>query len=340
MIHSLDVRTFLWVLGAVVVSFTLVMVMLRSDRVWNGIPLWIASNLIILAATGLLLWLQPQPFLADFNLVPAGLLALNNAIKALALLARPQRRAAALAAIAVIGTYALVAGLLDPAVELNLASGAGGLVGALSVGAMGYICLRSPRWRNLRGSKLFAIAALLSAVYFLLAGLTSLSVPGGRSVVLLGPLAVPNLAVSLAFVVISHACLISMLADRLSRTAAASQMRRRRQIQLAQQAERHAGAMTALAQDRQDLLDVLIHEVRQPLNNAQAALNDAMMTLQQESRDPSSVVKIQAIIDHIVLTLSNAIIGASLLDRETQTRLVPTDLVAVCDLACSDIGLA
>lgn len=96
--------------------------------------------------------------------------------------------------------------------------------------------------------------------------------------------------------------------------------------------------MADLAREKQSLLEVLTHEVRQPLNNAQAALQDFLMRHPNDRRDAASSGRLQVILDQIVLTLSNAIVGANLVERKAQSVLVPTDIVAVCQLACSDAG--
>jgi signal transduction histidine kinase len=103
-------------------------------------------------------------------------------------------------------------------------------------------------------------------------------------------------------------------------------------------AEQHAKEMAIAAAEKQSLLEVLTHEVRQPFNNAQAALHDVMMTVQTNSRDYAAGQRLQSIIDQIVLTLSNAIVGASMLERKSQSLLVRTDILSVTELACSDVG--
>ena len=97
--------------------------------------------------------------------------------------------------------------------------------------------------------------------------------------------------------------------------------------------------MASLAREKQSLLEVLIHEVRQPLNNAQAALQHAMMTVELDSSDGATGRRLQAIIDKIVLSLTNAIVGASVLERKSESRLVMTDIGSICELASGDAGL-
>jgi signal transduction histidine kinase len=130
-----------------------------------------------------------------------------------------------------------------------------------------------------------------------------------------------------------------MLTDRLNRIIAVSNLRQRKESRLARQAEAHAREMASLAREKQSLLEVLIHEVRQPLNNAQAALQHAMMTVDLDSSDGANGRRLQTIIDKIVLSLTNAIVGASVLERKSESRLVKTDIGSICELASGDAGL-
>jgi signal transduction histidine kinase len=114
--------------------------------------------------------------------------------------------------------------------------------------------------------------------------------------------------------------------------------------------------MEALAEQRHSMLEILTHEVRQPLNNAQAALEEMTRTMPVTASGPvtaseapgqppeasgarSLISRTRGIIDEIVLALSNAIVGAGLIERRSKRALHPVDTAATLILAKGDCRL-
>lgn len=95
-----------------------------------------------------------------------------------------------------------------------------------------------------------------------------------------------------------------------------------------------------LAAERLTMLQLLTHEVRQPINNAQAALQAVMMQLAEEQPKPETIRKVvrrtERVLDDITLTLSNAITGATLLERHGIVSLEPVEITGICRLAIMD----
>jgi len=94
--------------------------------------------------------------------------------------------------------------------------------------------------------------------------------------------------------------------------------------------------------ERSEMLDVLAHEVRQPLNNASAALQSASSarTNTQGSADP--IVRAQTVINEIQASIDNTLTVAALLARGQRVRCVDTDIgeligVAVADMAPTEM---
>lgn len=338
MTAPLDLPTALWDFVIVNLSFMLGLLLLRGDRVWDGARFWIAGNMAVLASIGLRLWLYRNPSLAGFALGPPLLLVANHLLKVLALSHRRDRFAATLAGAGIIALYVAAAWVLRNNTGINVVIGGAGCCLAVFIGWQAIICFRNPRWRGLRGSVLFIATNGVASIYALIVGLRGFDVPREYVIFPQTNLAQANLSASMAYIIVVHICLIAMLMARLDRIASASRLRARRQLQLARQANAHAEEMAALAREKQSLLEVLIHEVRQPLNNAQAALQGVMMSLRADSRDHAAGGRLQTIIDRIVLSLSNAIVGASVLERQRQSSLVTTDIASICQLACSDAG--
>lgn len=339
MIDSIDIQTALWVVCIVNVSFAVGLLLLRTDRVWDGARLWIVGNLFGLGAATLRLSFEEGLSSPVESILPATLMSLTNLFKIAALVRRRERLRVALAGAALM-MFQLICALLDDISDnLNLAFASVGLSLSFLLGWQAWICFAEPRWKRLRGRNLFVASTALIAVFSAIAALRGLGVQAGGVIFSERGPAQINLITALTYIIISHICLISMLTDRLNRIIAVSNLRQRKESRLARQAEAHAREMASLAREKQSLLEVLIHEVRQPLNNAQAALQHAMMTVDLDSSDGANGRRLQAIIDKIVLSLTNAIVGASVLERKSESRLVKTDIGSICELASGDAGL-
>lgn len=122
--------------------------------------------------------------------------------------------------------------------------------------------------------------------------------------------------------------------------------------------ERRAASLQArtlaLAEEREKLLDVaaermsllrmLTHEVRQPLNNAQAALQTILNDLASGSRSRELLIEVanraQRTVGDVVLAISNSIIGATLVSSARQPALEQSDVHSIARLAILDIDPA
>lgn len=111
--------------------------------------------------------------------------------------------------------------------------------------------------------------------------------------------------------------------------------------QAASQAKINEKASAALAEERYQLLNMLTHEVRQPLNTAQATLDTISQQLRQGQTKPENiqqtVLKVQSTINAIVLSISNSILGATLITQGRPSQLHSIDLCDVCQLALFDL---
>ena len=86
---------------------------------------------------------------------------------------------------------------------------------------------------------------------------------------------------------------------------------------------------------------MLTHEVRQPLNTAQATLDTISQQLRRGQTKPENiqqtVLKAQSTINAIVLSISNSILGATLITQGRPSQLHSIDLCDVCQLALFDL---
>ncbi len=98
--------------------------------------------------------------------------------------------------------------------------------------------------------------------------------------------------------------------------------------------------MLALAEERLDMISLLTHEVRQPINNAQAALQalaqDTKGSTPANAEIRDALARAQSVLDGITLSISNAILGVSLIDKNQAITTFASDLVEIVELALSD----
>ena len=107
------------------------------------------------------------------------------------------------------------------------------------------------------------------------------------------------------------------------------------------QAKTNEKASAALADERFHLIKMLTHEVRQPLNTAQAALEKIGQDLHRGQSEPEylqkTLIKAQSTVNSIVLSISNAILGATLITQGRPSQLHSIDLCDLSQLALSDL---
>jgi signal transduction histidine kinase len=96
--------------------------------------------------------------------------------------------------------------------------------------------------------------------------------------------------------------------------------------------------------EREELLHMLAHEVRQPLNNASAALESAASAIAApgdrvgaDVRKP--LVRARQVLDHVIGTLNNALAAATMLSSGATEAIADTDLDTLIGLVTHDIAL-
>lgn len=85
--------------------------------------------------------------------------------------------------------------------------------------------------------------------------------------------------------------------------------------QMRRQTERHVQELDQLLRERSEMLDVLAHEVRQPLNNASAALQSAAASLagRGELEAQMRLTRAQSVLAQVLAGVDNTLAAASLL---------------------------
>lgn len=118
-----------------------------------------------------------------------------------------------------------------------------------------------------------------------------------------------------------------------------------RESHLRVQIEEHAERLEVLLRERTEMLDVLAHEVRQPLNNASAALQSAQGSLRSNSNEfvSEQVVQAQVVLGEVLSSIDNTLTVASLLARPDSIQRDDADIatliaIVIADLPASERG--
>ncbi len=108
-----------------------------------------------------------------------------------------------------------------------------------------------------------------------------------------------------------------------------------------QQAERQAAALKTLSDERQELLRVISHEVRQPLHNAQAVLQgvDAALHTGPAAGEAAAVriARARSVLRQITASLDNTLAASTLLVDERPAPLRDTDIEMLVVLCLGDL---
>lgn len=119
--------------------------------------------------------------------------------------------------------------------------------------------------------------------------------------------------------------------------ARAAELRREHELRL--EVERHARELDALLAERTRMIDVLAHEVRQPLNNASAALQSAAALLAERGEAGASerLRRAQDVLGTVLSGVDNTLAAASLLSGSAPPALADMDIDTLLALTIADL---
>jgi PAS domain S-box-containing protein len=115
-----------------------------------------------------------------------------------------------------------------------------------------------------------------------------------------------------------------------------------REQALRQRSEQHAKELDRLLTERSEMLDVMAHEVRQPLNNASAALQSAVGALRDVGEETASqrITRAQTVMAQVLASIDNTLAVASLLARPDPIDQIDTDIDTMIQVAITDLPSA
>lgn len=128
--------------------------------------------------------------------------------------------------------------------------------------------------------------------------------------------------------------LVDDITEELARRAElANEQQRRRQT------ERHVQELDQLLRERSEMLDVLAHEVRQPLNNASAALQSAAASLagRGEQQAQQRLMRAQGVLGQVLAGVDNTLAAASLLAAGGRIARLDTDIDTLVAVTIADL---
>lgn len=321
--------------------FTTLLFILFARR--QDVRLWALSNILNAFGIAIVGW--------SFEDLPTSLAALSGAltlwggsVKVLAYGASNVRKRRALVPRAAFYSSIIFGGLViifpETPYKLLLLSVGGSLAASASV----YFILTNRAWVGMTTKWLAAFTMSISI--FAMMSRAANAYPFGpfTTFMINNNEQIFNLLMLTFFNFLLQISFLALVAERNARDQIFITRRAARLRVTAMAALRERTEIAAIATERMGLLRMLTHEVRQPLNNAQAALQTIMMEIASGIRSPDLMLdmarRAQRTVSEVVLAISNSIIGATLINPTRQAALEQEDLCTVAHLALLDIDPA
>lgn len=344
---NLDPRTILFLLGVVYLLMSgLVWFILRRDDDADrlAVGLWCGGG-VVFGAFYLLLWLRGAiPAVLTLQL-PMVLGLLGLAMRAGALLraqGAPRRWRLASLLFGLAGAGALLAGLADD-VSRRATNG------LLMAAAATWLALLARQIGRQAGGRAAVLISASHAFFALaLAGRMVMALgevgPGGSIFTPTADLLLV-LAGGLVAGIFGNVGYMGLALD-------ASRLRREAQARALQQAqaerraaEAQAVVLTERLAERDEFVRVLAHEVRQPLNNASAALQGVSASLQASALESAEeaqarLQRAQSVIGHITGALDNTLAATTVLARDQPLAPRDADVNMLVELSLGDLDPA
>jgi signal transduction histidine kinase len=170
---------------------------------------------------------------------------------------------------------------------------------------------------------------LLAVFFFARAmGLLLAHPQSGLGALLVGP-EIASIA-RLTLLIVANAGFVSLILVDIQREEAAALMAAARATERERAAQRDNTVLRALLEERAGFIDVLSHEVRQPLNDAVSGIEMLAEAVRAEPVDPPGLIaraqRALDVLDRIAGALNNTLAAATALDRQAKAHRRPTRL--------------
>jgi len=320
-------------------AFSICQLLFIRSELRRNILFWIMANLLA-AASFLIVHLRGPQLTAVTFLIPNAINVLAGVLRTLAVM-RPfqlgkTRRTDVILLYCAIGSFSLV---LIPGIEnyrllLILISicllAASGIVGTL----------RNRRWAGTAGQKWIVVFLTFALAGFMWRATQAYPLGPAQTMINNSEQSYFGLLIVLATAFFLQIGFMLLVLARLQRTTIFAEKRTARAHAQAVLLQAQQAETERIAAERLNMLNILTHEVRQPLNNAQAALQSVIAEIVPASikRDKleGAALRTQAVLDDITLALSNAIVGATVVQRTRHADFRQCEVLAIAELARTD----
>lgn len=317
-------------------SFCLIMIQIKT----RAVCIWIGSNILALCGSVYTLhYIEAGG--QSTNALGGAIILLSSAMKALSFADRNLMRKHN-----IIPTLLLFTGLILALLVLSMGETdyrlffvtISGIL--LSVSAILYL-LYNKKWLGLSSVK-YCVSVLSVSVVALVFLLATAFPIGSKTRFIPSDSSVPYHVIVLAVLIfLFHMAFIGLIIGRQARENMLQLRKSIRVREAVNQSKSRERESAVLADERYHLLKMLTHEVRQPMNSAQAALQALSHKISSGSETPEYVKKTienaGSTLNSIILSISNSILGATLITKGRVQNLEVTDICCVVDLAMLDI---
>ncbi|MBQ0945104.1 HAMP domain-containing histidine kinase [Ideonella sp. 4Y16] len=173
--------------------------------------------------------------------------------------------------------------------------------------------------------------------------------PPSANVAALTPANLATWVMCYALGLFGNVAYLGMVLDRVRSSEARAQAAEYAERARRESAEQHAGQLTealtqldALAREREQLLGVLAHEIRQPLHRATGALLSAGAALRGPRADVQAIAErldaAETVLGELRSVLDNTLAAAQILTRREQVTLQDVDLDLLIELVMGDLA--
>lgn len=201
-----------------------------------------------------------------------------------------------------------------------LASVIGYSAGGVIVFATAWVCLKSRYWWGLWGQVILIPSLCASAATMLWRGWLLFEGREGAGFRIDPEMSLLGLWLIVVTGFFIQVGFMSMVGERTLRSRRFASRRAARLFEIGVEMAREEKRLAAIADERLFTLDLLTHDVRQPINNAHAALEALDAEIKPDSpnaRDfKNAIGRAQAVLDAINLSISNAILVLPLLENK------------------------
>ena len=206
--------------------------------------------------------------------------------------------------------------------------------GGVIVLATAWVCLKNRYWRGLWGQAILISSLCACALVMLWHGWVLFDGRKGAGFYIDPAMSLLGLELIVAAGFFMQVGFFAMIGERELRSRRFVSRRAARLFEIGLEMEREEERLAVIADERLYTLDLLTHEVRQPINNAHAALEALDAEIKPDSPNAQhfkkAIGRAQSVLDSINLSVSNAILGVPLLDGQ---HAVATRFVNAYDVA-------